>query len=91
MRIDPAINIEDLHRMAKRRLPKIAFDFSEERNIRNGVPNIRRSVPGIEPKTLDPRRGADPIPARCTRGGGATPNRDSASLGVDSLARAPHA
>jgi hypothetical protein len=41
MRIDPAINIEDLHRMAKRRLPKIAFDFSEERNIRNGVPNIR--------------------------------------------------
>src|ERR1700680_450558 len=27
MRIDQAVNIEDLHRMAKRRLPKIAFDF----------------------------------------------------------------
>ena len=35
MRIDQAVNIEDLHRMAKRRLPKIAFDFIEgglERN-----------------------------------------------------------
>src|ERR1700745_3491164 len=29
MRIDEAVNIEDLHRMAKRRLPKIAFDFIE--------------------------------------------------------------
>ena len=29
MRLDDAINIEDLHRMAKRRLPKIAFDFIE--------------------------------------------------------------
>jgi L-lactate dehydrogenase (cytochrome)/(S)-mandelate dehydrogenase len=29
MRIDQAVNIEDLHRMAKRRLPKIAFDFVE--------------------------------------------------------------
>ena len=29
MRIDNAVNIEDLHRMAKRRLPKIAFDFIE--------------------------------------------------------------
>jgi (S)-mandelate dehydrogenase len=29
MRIEDAINIEDLHRMAKRRLPKIAFDFIE--------------------------------------------------------------
>jgi isopentenyl diphosphate isomerase/L-lactate dehydrogenase-like FMN-dependent dehydrogenase len=29
MRIDQAVNIEDLHRMAKRRLPKIAFDFIE--------------------------------------------------------------
>src|SRR5262249_56914324 len=29
MRIDRAVNIEDLHRMAKRRLPKIAFDFIE--------------------------------------------------------------
>ena len=29
MSIDQAVNIEDLHRMAKRRLPKIAFDFIE--------------------------------------------------------------
>ena len=29
MRLDHAINIEDLHRMAKRRLPKVAFDFIE--------------------------------------------------------------
>ncbi len=29
MKLDQAINIEDLHRMAKRRLPKIAFDFIE--------------------------------------------------------------
>jgi (S)-mandelate dehydrogenase len=29
MRIDHAVNIEDLHRMAKRRLPKIAFDYIE--------------------------------------------------------------
>src|ERR1700759_5855761 len=29
MRIDQAVNIEDLHRMAKRKLPKIIFDFIE--------------------------------------------------------------
>src|SRR5580700_3559840 len=29
MNLDQAVNIEDLHRMAKRRLPKIAFDFIE--------------------------------------------------------------
>ena len=29
MRLDKPINIEDLHRMAKRRLPKVAFDFIE--------------------------------------------------------------
>jgi L-lactate dehydrogenase (cytochrome)/(S)-mandelate dehydrogenase len=29
MRIEDAVNIEDLHRLAKRRLPKIAFDFIE--------------------------------------------------------------
>src|SRR5207248_4006906 len=29
MRVDQAVNIEDLHRMAKRRLPKVAFDFIE--------------------------------------------------------------
>jgi (S)-mandelate dehydrogenase len=29
MSIDKAVNIEDLHRLAKRRLPKIAFDFIE--------------------------------------------------------------
>ena len=29
MGIDKAVNIEDLHRMAKRRLPRLAFDFIE--------------------------------------------------------------
>jgi (S)-mandelate dehydrogenase len=29
MRLERAVNIEDLHRMARRRLPKIAFDFIE--------------------------------------------------------------
>ena len=29
MRVDQAVNIEDLHRLAKRRLPKVAFDFIE--------------------------------------------------------------
>ena len=29
MNRDQAVNIEDLHRMAKRRLPKTAFDFIE--------------------------------------------------------------
>src|SRR6202158_4991961 len=29
MRVDQAVNIEDLHRMAKRRLPKIMFDYIE--------------------------------------------------------------
>jgi len=29
MRLNDAVNIEDLHQMAKRRLPKVAFDFIE--------------------------------------------------------------
>ncbi len=29
MKLDQAINIEDLHRMAKQKLPKIIFDFIE--------------------------------------------------------------
>src|SRR5579864_6990713 len=29
MRLSDAVNIEDLHQMAKRRLPKVAFDFIE--------------------------------------------------------------
>src|SRR5207248_211781 len=29
MKVDQAVNIEDLHRMAKRRLPKIMFDYIE--------------------------------------------------------------
>ena len=42
MKIDQAVNIEDLHRMAKRRLPKIAFDF-----IEGGLEDER----GLEPNT----------------------------------------
>src|SRR6267154_3836667 len=43
MRIEDAINIEDLHQMAKRKLPKIMFDYIEggvedERGLaRNGA------------------------------------------------------
>src|SRR5436853_5284022 len=29
MRIDDAVNIEDLHRMARRKLPKVMFDYIE--------------------------------------------------------------
>ena len=29
MKLEKAVNIEDLHRMARRRLPKVAFDFIE--------------------------------------------------------------
>ncbi len=29
MKLDQAINVEDLHRMAKRKLPKIIFDYIE--------------------------------------------------------------
>src|SRR3984957_20801774 len=29
MKLDDVVNIEDLHQMAKRRLPKIAFDLNE--------------------------------------------------------------
>ena len=29
MRLDDAINIEDLHRIAKRKLPKVIFDYIE--------------------------------------------------------------
>ena len=29
MNIDDAINIEDLHRLAKRKLPKVVFDYIE--------------------------------------------------------------
>ena len=29
MKLKKAVNIEDLHRMARRRLPKVAFDFLE--------------------------------------------------------------
>ncbi|MBV8362371.1 MAG: alpha-hydroxy-acid oxidizing protein, partial [Deltaproteobacteria bacterium] len=29
MKLEKAVNIEDLHQMARRRLPKIAFDFIE--------------------------------------------------------------
>jgi hypothetical protein len=43
MNLDQAVNIEDLHRMAKRRLPKIAFDFIEggledERGLSSATP-----------------------------------------------------
>jgi L-lactate dehydrogenase (cytochrome)/(S)-mandelate dehydrogenase len=47
MKIENAVNIEDLHRLAKRRLPKIAFDFIEggledERGLEANVSAFRR-------------------------------------------------
>src|SRR6266581_6991961 len=47
MRLDQAVNIEDLHQMAKRRLPKIAFDFIEggredERGLETNTPAFHK-------------------------------------------------
>src|SRR6202011_3860007 len=53
MRVDQAINIEDLHRMAKRRLPKVAFDF-----IEGGLEDERgldRNTAAFHKHTLLPR------------------------------------
>ena len=53
MRIDNAVNIEDLHRMAKRRLPKVAFDF-----IEGGLEDERgleRNTSGFHKHQLLPR------------------------------------
>ncbi len=50
-RIDSAINIDDLKRMAKRRLPKIMFDFIEggvedEVGLRTNANAFREPAPG---------------------------------------------
>jgi len=53
MRIDDAINIEDLHQMAKRKLPKIMFDY-----IEGGVEDERglaRNVAAFHQHRLLPR------------------------------------
>lgn len=53
MNVDRAINIEDLHRMAKRRLPKIAFDF-----IEGGLDDergLRRNADAFDRYALVPR------------------------------------
>src|SRR2546430_4796782 len=39
MRLEDAVNIEDLHQMAKRKLPKIMFDY-----IEGGVEEDRKST-----------------------------------------------
>ena len=49
MKIEDAVNIEDLHRMAKRRLPKIAFDFIEggledERGLERNTAAFRKHL-----------------------------------------------
>jgi isopentenyl diphosphate isomerase/L-lactate dehydrogenase-like FMN-dependent dehydrogenase len=49
MRLSDAVNIEDLHRMAKRRLPKIAFDFIEggledERGLERNTSAFRKHL-----------------------------------------------
>ena len=62
MRVDQAVNIEDLHRMAKRRLPKIAFDFIEggledERGLETNTSAFHKSLPT---KRLTKRRRSAP-------------------------------
>ncbi|MGH7090746.1 MAG: alpha-hydroxy acid oxidase, partial [Stellaceae bacterium] len=47
MRLKDAVNIGDLHKMAKRRLPKIAFDFIEggledERGLETNISAFHR-------------------------------------------------
>ena len=42
MRIDDAVNIEDLHRMAKRRLPKVMFDYIEGDDVSFEVDVLNR-------------------------------------------------
>jgi len=49
MKIEEAVNIEDLHRLAKRRLPKIAFDFIEggledERGLERNTSAFRKHL-----------------------------------------------
>ena len=49
MNIDKAVNIEDLHRMAKRRLPKIASDFIEggikdERGLERNISDFTKHL-----------------------------------------------
>mgnify|MGYP003317548809 FL=1 len=65
MSIDDAINFEDLRELAKRRLPKIAFDFIEggvedevglDRNQQAFrdvplVPRYMRNIDGVDKKT----------------------------------------
>ncbi len=57
MRVDQAVNIEDLHRLAKRRLPKIAFDY-----IEGGIEDERgleRNTSAFQKHRLLPRYLAD--------------------------------
>src|SRR5229473_4543833 len=53
MRIDQAVNIEDLHQMAKRKLPKVMFDY-----IEGGVEDERglaRNAAAFQKHNLLPR------------------------------------
>src|SRR6516162_4490211 len=93
MRIDQAVNIEDLHRMAKRRLPKIAFDFIEggledERGLETNTSALRKHklLPRYlvdvskrdQTKTIFGQTFASPIGISPT--GGASLFRDHADL-----------
>lgn len=63
MKLDRAINIDDLRRLAKRRLPRIAFDF-----IEGGVEDeigIRRNAAAFERHRLVPRYLVDV--SRCSQ------------------------
>ena len=53
MGVDKAVNIEDLRRMAKRRTPKVAFDFIE--GGVEGEAALARNIAAFERQTLVPR------------------------------------
>ena len=100
MRIDQAVNIEDLHRMAKRRLPKIAFDFIEggledERGLETNTSAFRkhRLLPRYlvdvskrnQTKTIFGQTFASPLGISPT--GGTSLFRDGADLMLAEAAR----
>jgi hypothetical protein len=59
MRIDQAVNIEDLHRTAKQRLPEIAFDFIE--GGREDERGLQRNTSAFHKHYLLPRYYSSPL------------------------------
>jgi isopentenyl diphosphate isomerase/L-lactate dehydrogenase-like FMN-dependent dehydrogenase len=60
MNIKTAVNIEDLRRLARRRLPRIIFDYIDggvenetclARNLVNSLPKMRHSLSSVSPSS----------------------------------------